>query len=91
MRGLEELVASMREKCLTFEDLVAALGKSPIYLAAVLQGQQRLDPPEAEKPASALGRAPRTVATVTAFPVRSARSTSRWTSKKSQARRGKRG
>src|SRR5688572_1717386 len=66
---LEALRAKMAEKKLTYADLGEAICRNPVYVAAVLHGQQRLNPPEAEKLAAALG-APEAVATLTAFPVR---------------------
>jgi len=71
MEALSALRGKMNEKKLTYGDLAAALGKSPLYVAAVLQGQQRLNPPEAEKLAAVLGAGPDAAAVLTAFPVRS--------------------
>ena len=71
MKVLTTLRAAMAEKKITYGDLSKLLGKSPVYLAAVLQGQQRLHPPDAEKLAAALGGGPEAVAAITACPVRS--------------------
>jgi len=71
MEHLASLRAAMAERKITYGDLAATVGKNPIYLAAVLQGQQRLNPPEAEKLAAALGAGPEAVKALTAFPVRS--------------------
>lgn len=71
MNVLAALRASMKEKKLSYGDLGAAVGKSSVYLAAVLQGQQRLNPPEAEKLAAVLGAGPDAVVAFTAFPIRS--------------------
>jgi len=70
MEALAKLRAAMAEKKLTFGALSKSVGRSPVYLAAVLQGQQRLNPPEAEKLASALGGGPEAVAALTSWPVR---------------------
>ena len=70
MDTLAALRAAMNEKKLTYRDLAAALGKNPVYVAAVLQGQQRLAPPDAEKIAAALGVGPDAAAALTAFPIR---------------------
>ena len=71
MEVLAGLRAAMAERKVTYGDLAAAVGKNPIYLAAVLQGQQRLNGPEAAKLAAALGAGPEAVKALTAFPVRS--------------------
>lgn len=70
MDPLDELRSAMAEKKITYADLAKTVGKNPVYLAAVLQGQQRLNPPEAEKLATALGGGAEAVAAVTSFPVR---------------------
>ena len=70
MDALAALRAKMAEKKLTFGELARLVGRNPVYLAAVLHGQQRLDPPEAEKLAAALGCDPGAAAAVTHFPVR---------------------
>jgi cyanate lyase len=61
----------MKEKKLTTLDLATAVGKSPVYLAAVLHGQQRLNEPEAEKLVALLGAGPEALSALTAYPVRS--------------------
>jgi cyanate lyase len=61
----------MKEKKLTTLDLARAVGKSPVYLAAVLHGQQRLNEPEAETLVALLGAGPEARAALTAYPVRS--------------------
>jgi cyanate lyase len=71
MDALSSLRAAMAEKGITYGDLASMTGKSPVYLAAVLQGQQRLLPPDAEKLVAALGGGADAVAAVTAFPIRS--------------------
>jgi len=70
MDALATLRAAMAEKKITYGDLAKTVGKNPVYLAAVLQGQQRLNAPEAEKLVSALGGGPEAVAAITSFPVR---------------------
>jgi cyanate lyase len=70
MDSLEKLRAAMAEKKITYGDLAKSVGRSPVYLAAVLQGQQRLQAPEAEKLAVALGGGPEAVAALTTCPVR---------------------
>jgi cyanate lyase len=71
MEMLAALRAKMTEQNLTYRDLAAALGKNPVYVAAVLQGQQRLSPPDAEKLAAALGAGPDVASALAAFPIRS--------------------
>ena len=70
MEPLAKLRAALADKKMTYSDLGKAVGRSPIYMAAVLHGQQRLNPPEAEKLAATLGGGAETVSAVTAFPVR---------------------
>src|SRR6187549_104839 len=65
------LRAKMGEKKLTYRDLAASVGRNPVFVAAALQGQQRLAPPDAEKVAAALGAGPDAVAALSAYPVRS--------------------
>jgi len=60
----------MVEKKVTYRDLAAAVGKSPVYIAAVLHGQQRLLPADAEKLAAALDAGPEAIAALSAYPVR---------------------
>ena len=71
MEVLAGLRAAMAERSVTYGDLAAAVGRNPLYLAAVLQGQQRLNPLEAEKLAAALGAGPEAVKALSVFPVRS--------------------
>ena len=68
---LGALRAKMIEKKLTYGDLAAAVGKSPVYVAAVLHGQQRLNPPDAEKLLVLLGAGAEAATALAAFPVRS--------------------
>jgi cyanate lyase len=70
MDSFEKLRAAMAEKKITYGDLAKSVGRSPVYLAAVLQGQQRLHAPEAEKLMAALGGGPEAVAALTTCPVR---------------------
>ena len=70
MDALATLRARMAEKKLTYGELARVTGRNPVYLAAVLHGQQRLNPPEAEKLAAALGCGPEAAAAVALFPVR---------------------
>ena len=71
MDAFSTLRDAMSAKKLTYADLSKAVGRSPVYLAAVLQGQQRLAAPEAEKLAAALGAGADAVEALTRFPVRS--------------------
>jgi cyanate lyase len=71
MDAFAALRAQMSAKQLTYRDLAATVGKNPVYLAAALQGQHRLQPPDAEKVAAALGAGPDAVAALSAYPVRS--------------------
>ena len=71
MDALTTLRAAMAEKGITYGDLAMMVGKNPVYLAAVLQGQQRLNPPEAEKLVAVLGGGPEATAAITSYPVRS--------------------
>ena len=59
-----------QEKKMTYQALSAAVGRSPVYLAAALHGQQRLGPEEAKKLATALNLTADVAQAVTAFPVR---------------------
>jgi len=70
MDALAKLRATMSEKKITYGDLAKSVGKNPVYLAAVLQGQQRLNPSEAEKLAAALGGGAEAIAAMTSYPVR---------------------
>jgi cyanate lyase len=71
MDAFASLRAKMTEKKLTYRDLAAAVGKSPVYVAAVLHGQQRLQPTDAEKLAATLGAGADAAAALSAYPVRS--------------------
>jgi cyanate lyase len=71
MDVLAALRAAMAEKKLTYGDLAGSVGRSPVFVAAALQGQQRLPPADAEKVAAALGAGPEAVAALSAYPVRS--------------------
>jgi cyanate lyase len=70
MEALAALRAAMAERKLTYKDLSGAVGRSPVYVAAALHGQQRLDLPEAKKLAGALGAGPDAVQALTSYPVR---------------------
>jgi cyanate lyase len=70
MEALTALRAAMLEKKLTYRELANLVGRSPVYLAAVLHGQQRLKPAEAEKLVAALGGGAESLAALTAYPVR---------------------
>ena len=70
MDALSNLREAMTAKKLTYAELAKSVGRSPVYLAAVLHGQQRLAPPEAEKLAAALGAGVDAVEAVGRFPVR---------------------
>ena len=59
-----------QEKKMTFQALGQAVGRNPVYVAAALNGQQRLGPEEAGKLAKALGLTPEVAEAVSAFPVR---------------------
>jgi cyanate lyase len=65
------LIRSKRqEKKMTFQALGQTVGRNPVYVAAALNGQQRLGPEEAGKLAKVLGLAPDVAEAVSAFPVR---------------------
>jgi cyanate lyase len=68
--ALELIREKRKAKKLTYSDLSKAVGKNPTYLAATLRGQQRLNPEDAAKLASALGLKPEEVAVISEFPVR---------------------
>ena len=70
MDTLASLRAAMAERKITYGDLARVVGRSPVYLAAVVHGQQRLDLPEAKKLAAALGGGQETIDAVTSYPVR---------------------
>jgi cyanate lyase len=58
------------EKKMTFQALGQAVGRNPVYIAAVLNGQQRLGPEEAKKLAKALDLPSDLARAVSTFPVR---------------------
>ena len=62
--------STRQEKKMTFQALGQAVGRNPVYVAAALNGQQRLGPEEAGKLAKALGLAPDVAAAVSACPIR---------------------
>jgi cyanate lyase len=68
--ALATIRASRREKRFTFQALAQTVGCGPVYLAAVLHGQQRLGAEASSKLAKALDLKPEVVEAVTAFPVR---------------------
>ena len=55
MEALAIIRNKRQEKKMTFQDLGQAVGRNPVYMAAVLNGQQRLGPDEEKKLAAALG------------------------------------
>ena len=69
-QALALIRAKRQEKKMTFKALGQAVGRNPVYVAAALNGQQRLGPEEAGKLAKALGLAPDLAEAVSAFPVR---------------------
>jgi cyanate lyase len=71
MDQLGKLRAAVLEKKATYGELAKVVAKSPVYLAAVLHGQQRLGLAEAEKLAAHLGVGSEGVTAMTAYPVRS--------------------
>lgn len=70
----QTLLATLREtlaaRKLSYQDLGKAVGRSPVYLAAALRGQQRLGPDETRKLADALGIGADSAATLNDCPVR---------------------
>ena len=70
VQALAMIRAKRQEKKMTFQALGQATGRGPVYLAAVLNGQQRLGPEETKKLAKALDLKPEVAEAVTAFPVR---------------------
>ncbi len=65
------MIRNIRQgKKMTFQALGQAVGRNPVYVAAALNGQQRLGPEEAGKLAKALGLAPEVAEAVSAFPIR---------------------
>jgi cyanate lyase len=69
-QALAMIRSKRREKKLTFQALGQAVGRNPVYIAAALNGQQRLGPEEAKKLAKALDLPSEVAEAVTAFPVR---------------------
>src|SRR5436309_14415912 len=69
-QALAMIRAKRQEKKMTFQSLGQAVGRGPVYVAAVLNGQQRLGPEAAHKLAKSLGLKPEVTEAVTAFPVR---------------------
>src|SRR5947199_6533600 len=69
-QALAMIRAKRQEKKATFQALGQAVGRGPVYVAAVLNGQQRLGPEAANKLAKSLDLKPEVVEAVTAFPVR---------------------
>ena len=71
---IEEASEVMREKRiekgLTLANLAEIAGVSPVYMAAVLNGQHRLDPEAAKKVAEALGLDAKTAAVLTSCKLR---------------------
>jgi cyanate lyase len=59
-----------QEKKMTFQALGQAVGRNPVYIAAVLNGQQRLGPEETKKLSKALDLPANVAHAVSAFPVR---------------------
>ena len=54
MEALAIIRNKRQEKKMTFQALGQAVGRNPVYMAAVLNGQQRLGPDEEKKLAAAL-------------------------------------
>jgi cyanate lyase len=69
--ALARIRAARLDKKMTYHALGQAVGRSPVYVAAALHGQQRLGPDDAQKLATALQLPQDVAAAVTAFPVRS--------------------
>ena len=70
VEALGVIRSKRQEKKMTFQALGQAVGRNPVYVAAALNGQQRLGPEEAGKLAKALGLTPEVAEAVSAFPVR---------------------
>lgn len=70
VQALALIRAKRQEKKMTFQALGQAVGRNPVYVAAALNGQQRLGPEEAGKLAKALGLAPDVAEAVSVFPIR---------------------
>jgi cyanate lyase len=69
--ALQHLRQAREAKGQSFDDLAKALGtKDPMYLAAVLHGQHRLNSEEAKQLAGALGVEVETAMATTAMPLR---------------------
>ncbi|TAL10858.1 MAG: cyanase [Nitrospirae bacterium] len=68
--ALAIIKSKRQEKKMTFQALGKAVGRNPVYVAAALNGQQRLGPEEAGKLAKALGLASGVAEAVSAFPIR---------------------
>ena len=69
--ALQALRQARESKGLSFEDLGRVIGtKDPMYLAAALHGQHRLNAEEAKKLAQALGVDAETALATTAMPLR---------------------
>ena len=69
-QALAVIRSKRQEKKMTFQALGQAVGRNPVYVAAALNGQQRLGPEEAGKLAKTLGLAPDVAEAVSAFPIR---------------------
>jgi cyanate lyase len=69
-QALALIRAKRQEKKMTFHALGQVIGRGPVYVASVLNGQQRLGPEETKKLAKALDLTPEVAEAVTAFPVR---------------------
>jgi len=70
VEALGVIRSKRQEKKMTFQALGQAVGRNAVYVAAALNGQQRLGPEEAGKLAKALGLTPEVAEAVSAFPVR---------------------
>ena len=68
--ALAMIRSKRQEKKMTFQALGQAVGRSAVYVAAALNGQQRLGPEEAKKLEKALNLTPEVAEAVSAFPVR---------------------
>src|SRR2546429_8925558 len=69
-QALAMIRVKRQEKKVTFQALGQAVGRGPVYVAAVLNGQLRLGPDAANKLAKSLALKPEVAEAVTAFPVR---------------------
>ena len=70
MEALAIIRNKRQEKKMTFQALGQAVGRNPVYMAAVLNGQQRLGPDEEKKLAATLGLTLEVAHAVSGFPVR---------------------